>query len=336
MLIPPLIPPLIVPLIVQEIQKAQNIILSTHKSSDGDGLGSEISMYLALTKLKKNAHFFHADTIPSRYHFLTERIAQKAFCNSLASLPTEKADLVLVFDTHDPKLCSPLFEYATENNIPIYFIDHHVPTDYKTKKSNTLIDEMASCTGEMVFDLIKKLNISLDEQMASALYASLIFDTQNFKLIRDFHRPFQMASELLSHGIDYQQIQQQLFAHWNISKINYLSFVISQVVYKKQNTVAIIKILKHDLEKYGVSVDQVSDFVDLFMQINSLALAVVIREESPHYHKLSFRSRHNADALNYARSFGGGGHSMSAGAWVGKSMEQIEQSLEMLIQNTVD
>ena len=323
-------------LLVQEIQKAQNIILSTHKSSDGDGLGSEISMYLALTKLKKSVHFFHADTIPSRYHFLTERIASKAFCNSLASLPTEKTDLVLIFDTHDPKLCSPLFEYATAKNIPIYFIDHHVPTDYRTKKSNIIIDEMASCTGEMVFDLIKKLGIQIDEQMAAALYASLIFDTQNFKLIRDFKRPFQMASELLSLGIDYEKIQQQLFAHWNISKINYFSFVISQVVYKKQNTVAIIKILKLDLEKYNVSVDQVSDFVDLFMQINSLSLAVVIREDSVNFHKLSFRSRHNDNALLFARSFGGGGHNMSSGAWVEKSMVQIEHSLDILIQNSAD
>ncbi len=323
-------------MLIKEIQKAQNIILSTHKSSDGDGLGSEISMYLALTQLKKTVRFFHADIIPARYNFLTERLPKEAFCNSLSSLETtgttNTADLVLIFDTHDPKLCSPLFEDMSAKKIPIFFIDHHVPTDYKTEKSNTYIDEKASCTGEIVFDLIKNLNVVIDEQIASALYASLVFDTQNFKLIRDFHRPFQMASELLAVGIDYEKIQQQLFAHWNISKMNYLSYVISQVIYKKQNTIAIIKIYKNDLEKYNVNVDQVSDFVDLFMQINSLSLAIVIREETANYHKLSFRSRHNSDALLYARSFNGGGHAMSSGAWVEKSMLEIEREIDVLIQ----
>ncbi len=316
-------------LILEQIKKAQNIILSTHKSSDGDGIGSEIAMYLALKKMNKIVHFFHADKIPARYRFLTEKLPSSAFLSDGVLTPV---DLVLIFDTHDPKLCSPLYENMAALAVPIFFIDHHVPTDYATKKSSTYIDEDASCTGEIVYDLIKQLTIAIDRQMASALYASLIFDTQNFKHIRNFKKPFQMASELLLMGIDYESIQQQIFAHWNIQKMNFLSYLITQVSYRRNNTIAIIKILKNDLQKFAVEEDQVSDLVDLFMQINSLATAIVIREISAHDLKLSFRSRSGTEALDWARAFNGGGHLLSSGAWVNKSMAEVEAKLDDLIR----
>lgn len=323
-------------LILDQIRKAQNIILSTHKSSDGDGLGSEISMYLALKKMNKTVHFYHADKIPMRYHFLAEKISPEAFITDIKNLPKasplgEGTDLVLIFDTHDPKLCSPLYDYMANRSVPIFFIDHHVPTEYVTKSSSTYIDENASCTGEIVFELIKKLEISIDVQMASALYASLIFDTQNFKHIRDLRKPFQMASELLLTGIDHNKIQQQIFAHWNIEKMSYLSYLIPKIIYKRNNSVAIIKILKHDLTKFAVDVDQIADLVDLFMQIQTLTTAVVIREDLANHHKLSFRSRAGNEALEWARFFNGGGHMLSSGAYVDKSMAEIEASLEQLI-----
>ncbi len=323
-------------LILDQIRKAQNIILSTHKSSDGDGLGSEISMYLALKKMNKTVHFYHADKIPMRYHFLAEKIAAEAFITDSKNLPLVSAhgqgiDLVLIFDTHDPKLCSPLYENMADRSVPIFFIDHHVPTEYVTKSSTTFIDENASCTGEIVYELIKKLEVSIDIQMASALYASLIFDTQNFKHIRDLRKPFQMASELLLIGIDYDKIQQQIFAHWNVQKMNYLSFLIPKIIYKRSNSIAIIKILKHDLAKFAVDADQVTDLVDLFMQIQTLTTAIVIREDSVDHHKLSFRSRAGTEALEWARSFNGGGHMLSSGAYVDKTMAEIEASLEKLI-----
>lgn len=321
--------------LIEDIKKAQNIVLSTHKNSDGDGLGSEMSMYFALKKLGKTVYFFHSDLVPARYHFLMEKIPTDLFLTETA-LQEVSADLVLIFDTHDPRLCAPLYNHMVDKRTPIYFIDHHVTTDYSLKNSQNHIDENASCTGEIVLDIIKKLEISLDPTMASALFASLIFDTQNFKFIRDYQRPFLMASELLETGIDYDKIQQQLFAHWSIEKMNYLAHLISNIVYKNNKTIALIKITSKDLAAFNIESDQVSDLIDFFMQIKSLEMSIVIREESPNYHKLSFRSRSNSKALTWAESFGGGGHAKSSGAWVDGSMAAIAQQLDQLIDSVID
>lgn len=319
-------------LVPDSILKAQNIILSTHKSSDGDGLGSEIAMYFALKKMNKNVYFVHSDLIPDRYHFLTANIPEDCFYSSIEAAPAN-VDLALIFDTHDPKLCSPLYERLQEKNTPVFFIDHHIKTDYKTNPANMIIDESASCTGEIVYNLIRQLPIQLDKNIAAALYASLIFDTQNFKLIRHPSKPFLMASELLSFGFDHEAIQSRLFANWNIAKMNYLSYLIGQVQYFNDQSVAVIKILKNDLKRFKVDTDQVSDLVDLFMQIDSVCAAIVVREESAAYHKLSFRCRSDREILSWARAFDGGGHNCSAGAWVETSMADIDAKLSALIQN---
>ena len=317
--------------IVDAIQKAKNIILSTHKSSDGDGLGSEIAMFHALHKIGKNVRFVHNDLIPSRYHFLLENTSEQNFLN-LAAVSETPIDLALIFDTHDPLLCSPLFENLNEKNVPTYFIDHHVKIKNAPADEFLLIDESASCTGEIVFDLIRKMQIPLDTRIASSLYASLIFDTQNFKVIRDSVRPFAMASQLLSVGINSQDIQDQLFANWTTQKMNYLGYLVSQISYFENATIAVIRILKKDLLHFKVESEQVSDLVDFFMQIEDLKLAIVIREESADHHKLSFRSRRNTLALDWAKEFLGGGHNTSAGAWVNKSLLEIEDQIKKLIQ----
>ncbi|MFZ3229139.1 MAG: DHH family phosphoesterase [Pseudobdellovibrio sp.] len=321
-------------LLQDSIKKAQNIILSTHKNSDGDGLGCEIAMYFALIQINKKPYFFHSDLVPDRYHFLTENIPAEAFLTE-ADLEQKEFDLVLIFDTHDPKLCSPLYENLTIKNKPVFFIDHHVRTDYNTKAAHTFIDETASCTGEIVFNLLKSLTVELDKNIASSLYASLIFDTQNFRFIRDPSKPFLMASELLSVGFNHEKIQNKIFANWNIAKMNYLSYLIPKVTYLKNNSVAIIKIFKSELKKFSVEADQISDLVDLFMSIDSVDIAIVIREESISYHKLSFRSRSHIEILSWARSFNGGGHSCSAGAWVEKTMPEIEVRIHALIDQKI-
>ncbi len=313
----------------EQILAANTVWLSTHKNADGDGLGSEVAAYYALQSLGKKVHIIHNDQAPKRYDFLTKDI-EIFSSSSLDTLPFSEQDLVLIFDTHDPLLCAPLFGFLQEKQIALHFVDHHVPVKKVLPHVTYHIDESACCTGEIVFTLIKKLNIKFDQKIATALYASLIFDTQNFKFIRGSARPLLMGAELIEAGADHSKIQQNLYDNWTIQKMNYLAALIRMVTYKNTNKIALIKITKQDLQQHQLEADDVSDFVDLFMGIQSLDIAIVIREEAKDYYKLSFRSRTH-EVLSWAQSFNGGGHLYSAGAWVQSSTEQIESRIDALI-----
>lgn len=312
------------------LDAAKTIWLSTHKSADGDGLGSEIALYHALKNRNYSVKIIHNDPVPERYQFLLGNIevldSDKIDKNIFSS-----QDLTFIFDTHDPKLCAPLFGFLQESQSKIFFVDHHVVFERKLDNVGYHIDENASCTGEIVLDLIKKMNSHVDQNIATALYTSLLFDTQSFKLLRNPVKIFDMAKELIQAGANHNQIYSILFDNWSVNKMNYLSRLIHQVTYKNNDT-AIICITKSDLNEFNLSTDDVSDLVDLFMSIKSLKTSIVVREDAHNYFKLSFRSR-SKEILSWARVFGGGGHLYSAGAWVHDSAENILKKINVLIDS---
>ncbi len=314
--------------ILPALDAAKTIWLSTHKSADGDGLGSEVAFYHALKNANYSVKIIHNDTPAQRYQFLLNgiEILDSAEIDKNIFSPD---DIAIIFDTHDPKLCAPLFSFLLAAKSKIIFVDHHVVFEEKIKNILYQINENASCTGEIVLDLIKTMKVSLDANMATALYASLLFDTQNFKHQRDSIKVFEMAKELILAGADHKHIHDHLFGNWSINKMNYLSKLIKQVTYKNHE-IAIIQISRADLTEFGLNTDDVSDLVDLFMSIKNLNASIVVREESAHYYKLSFRSR-SYEILSWAREFGGGGHLFSAGAWVHDSAENILKKINARI-----
>lgn len=310
------------------LETTKTIWLSTHKSADGDGLGCEVALYQALKSQNYSVKIIHNDLAPKRYQYMFNGI-EVIDTNSVDKSIFSAEDLVIIFDTHDPKLCSPLFEHITESQTKIIFIDHHVQFEKKMENINYFIDEKASCTGEIVFKIIQQLNIKITKDIATALYSSLLFDTQNFKNLRNPENIFEMAKYLIQSGADHNYIHRELFDTWSIDKMNYLSKLIKDVQYKK-NDVALISINQNDLSKYNLTSDDVSDFVDLFMTVRNINISIVIREEKTQYYKLSFRSR-SQEILSWAREFGGGGHLYSAGAWVSGSLSSIQNNMYSLI-----
>lgn len=309
---------------------AKNIWLSTHLAADGDGLGSEIAFYHALKKKGLSPKIIHVDLVSDRYQFLIGNIEVL----DAVTLPKNQIgsnDAVFIFDTHDPKLCTPLFSHIAESRCRVVFVDHHMTSISYNENTTYHIDESASCTGELVLQLIRILGVTLDVQIATALYASLIFDTQSFKNMRDPIKVLEMGKELLLAGADHKTIHRELFETWTQNKFSYLSKLITQVTYKNNDT-AIIVITKSDLHEFGLISDDVSDIVDMFMSLKNLVVSIVIREESSNFYKLSFRSR-DYEILSWARVFGGGGHLRSAGAWVHDTFENVYSKIIKLAED---
>ena len=142
----------------QLLDASKTIWLSTHKSSDGDGLGSEVAFYHALRNNNYNVKIIHNDPVPQRYNFLIDKIEILDIRTFDTDIFTPD-DLIFIFDTHDPKLCAPLFDLSQKAKTQIVFVDHHIVFEEKLENIIYHINEEASCTGQIVLHLIKSLNI---------------------------------------------------------------------------------------------------------------------------------------------------------------------------------
>ncbi|MGE3973283.1 MAG: bifunctional oligoribonuclease/PAP phosphatase NrnA [Bdellovibrionales bacterium] len=309
--------------LIQRIQKAKNIILSTHRQCDGDGLGAQLALYHALVKIGKEVRILNVDPTPKKYAFL--KGFQEIQYFERAYDPIAKTDLVLVFDTNDARLLGELFHEFKKHSREVIFVDHHpVLEQGPTPTLGSYIDTNAASTGEIAYNIIKDLGIELDSNIAQNLYTSIVFDTQLFRFIRSSPNSHLISAELLQHKINAEEIHRSLFGNQTISKISFLAKALLQIEYYSDRKIAVLKVRDKDLIDHGLNTDETNDIIDMIMNIESIEVAVVFREDGVDDYKISFRSKGKYRVLQIAEDLGGGGHPFSAGAYKKGNFDQLK------------
>jgi phosphoesterase RecJ-like protein len=318
--------------LVAKIQKANTLLLSTHRQADGDGVGAQIALYHALKKAGKNVRILNIDPVPKKYHFLQTQHLVDVF--ERAHAPMEPTDLVLIFDTNDPRLIEPLWPVMEEQAVEIAFIDHHpILSAGPQPTEHSYIDTTAASTGEITYQIIKSLGIELDAPIARGLYTSIVFDTQLFRYIRASSQSHQICAELLDYEKHPEEIHRHLFATRTIQKVAFLAKALDRIEYFYQGQLAFLKLQDKDLLEHGLDWDESRDVIDMIMNIESLEAAVLFREDGPDQYKMSLRSKGTLDVLSIAEEMGGGGHLFSAGGFLQGNFSSLKkQVLDRLTQ----
>ena len=79
------------------IMNSNRIILSTHETPDGDGLGSAISFYYYLKDLKKDVRIIQPSSFPYQYKIIDPDSIVETYSDTLKSW-IESCDLLILFD----------------------------------------------------------------------------------------------------------------------------------------------------------------------------------------------------------------------------------------------
>ena len=307
--------------LTKDIQEAKNILLTTHRQCDGDGLGSVLGLYHALKKLKKPVQAFCVDKIPSKYSFLEPKKYIKVFEDAHNSV--KNTELALIFDTNDKRLVEPLYAELTKKCKKILFIDHHPILNQGPEPTmGSFIDTRAASTGEITYFLIKEFGVSLDALIARAIYTSIAFDTQVFKYIRNSPASHLIAAELLEFEKNPDEIHRKLFATHTQGKITFLSKVLSEIDFFANGKAAILCLSQKDMEDNRLGPDDARDVIDMIMNIKTVQVGALFRQESNGY-KISLRSKGEIEILGIAENFQGGGHMFAAGAFITGQLSDI-------------
>ncbi len=313
--------------IVQKLQKARCVILSTHRHSDGDGLGAQTALFHGLRKLGIKARMVNVDRPSAKYSFMGLDGTVEVFEPGRTSL--DGIDLALILDTNDCRLVEPLYSELITRNIETLFIDHHpILANAPQPIHDSLVAVGAASTGELGFRLLKKLGVELDAQIARALYTSLVFDTHLFRYVKSDPASHLMAAELLKYERHPEEVHHHLFSTYTVSKMNSLMRSLARVEYSADNRVAFIPFPASEHSIPGnLERDESGDLIDHVMKIGSVEVAALLREDGPEQFKLSLRSRGNLEVLSVAESFGGGGHKYASGAYLTGTYENLRREV---------
>ena len=316
--------------LIPKIQAAKNIILTTHKMCDGDGLGSMLGFYHAFKKINKPVRAITVDKVSQKYDFLSP----EKYTENFEELKTEiePTEIALVFDTNDYRRIQPLHEELKKQCQEIIYIDHHPILNMGPKPSHhSIIDTTAASTGEICYLLLKEMGISMDPSIATALYVSIVFDTQRFHFIKNSEISHKICADLCQYIKNNESIYTQLFGITSLNKMTLLSQVINQTEYFYKSQVAVLEIAKEELNKNKLDIEDACDFLDMALEVNSTQLSVLIVNLSDNKYKLSFRSK-KWDVSKLAEVFNGGGHKKSSGATLINYTKNPKQEILKAIQ----
>lgn len=296
--------------IIDKISSAQKIVLLVHESPDGDAVGSIISLFRALTKLGKDVYGF-IEKVPVNCAFLLNSIGKEIKTFDKIDF-NEKYDLCIALDCGDLERmgdAKALFINAKDTAC----IDHHF-TNESFANAN-YIDPSAAATGEIIFDLLKVMNVEINKDIATALYAAIVSDTGNFIHNNTTKRTFEIAGELIEYGIDITEISFHMFSETSLNRMIFMGKLLQNVEIFLDGKIAILTANQSDIDKFELEPSELDGMVDYARYIKGVEVGIFLKPRDDIY-KVSLRSNGRVDVSGIAVQFDGGGHKFAAGCKV--------------------
>lgn len=328
--------------LIAKIQNSKVIWLTTHPQADGDGLACQAAMAAALHGLGKTAKIMNFEPAGNKYRFLFERSTGRKLTVAVfdADIDPAPPDLILLFDTNDFRLIAGMAEWAKDQNVPIAVLDHHQGAP--PVGTLTWTDTEAASSGEVLMGLLDAMGVVVDTPIATPLYSSLVFDTQNFRFIRGSSRSHAMAARLLPLIREPEKIHEALFANLTPTKLGFIASSLSAMRIEAEGTLAVLVLDRAIFSRYGADPSDSGDVIDMALNVGSVKIALLLREEesrdenkTEHLWKVSMRSKRGFSVLEAAEYLGGGGHANAAGATVTDNPAAIESRLKPLLLNEI-
>lgn len=285
------------------VTNLNKIGITYHVSPDGDALGSVLALLQSIRKYGKEAYVISKDLVADNLSFLpyTEEITGEI------SSPIDGTDGVIILDCGNyQRISAELDNYSGT----LINIDHHLSNDNYGKYN--YVDSNAAATAEIIYQLIKELNIEIDDNIGICLYTALVTDTGSFRHSNATRKTHQIASELVNLGFNHSQVHSCLFDNKPLEKLKLIGAAINKMELLLNNRVALMVITEDLIKECNAELADSSDIVSLGLQVNGIEVSVLIKESDKGI-KVSLRAKNNVDVRKIAEVFGGGGHTKASG-----------------------
>ncbi|WP_298837558.1 DHH family phosphoesterase [Clostridium sp.] len=312
--------------VISKIKTFNKIAITFHTSPDGDSIGSALALLIGLRKLSKKVYIISKEKIPQTFEFLPCSVE----INGEISLPLKDTECVIVLDCGDFKRINA--NLLVKNRFALINIDHHISNDLYGDLN--FINTKSSAVGEIVYQMLRLLDVKLDKEISSCLYTAVLTDTGCFRHSNTTAVTHDIASELINTGINFSDIHRKIYENNKTNKIKLCGEVISKLTVELDGKVCVMHITKDMIKKYELVYIDTSDIIDFATSIDIVEVAILIKDVENGV-KVSLRSKSVVDVSKIAEWFSGGGHIRASGFYYeasfddtkGKLMEILEKEL---------
>jgi phosphoesterase RecJ-like protein len=315
--------------IARAICQHQRIAVLSHVRPDGDALGSQLALALSLQKLGKDVRVWNEDGMLEKYSFLP----RAELVTKPPSTP-EDVDLAIALDTAIQNRLGSALAAVRSTKLWIN-IDHHL----SNPRYGDLIriDDTAPATGQILFELITSQKLPLDRDIAENLYVAISTDTGSFQYPKTTTRTFEIAAELVGIGLDVGSISRHLYENFPRRRVELLRELLRTMRFDGDGRVGSFKLDLKTAAELRVIPEDNEGLIDHLRAIHGVVVAVFFEELLDGKVRVSMRSKdEKVDVCAICQQFGGGGHTLAAGARIRGTLPEVEERVLKAICDVVD
>ena len=300
-----------------------DFLIVSHVQPDGDAVSSTVMVGWLLSCLGKKFTMINEGPIPPRMHYMW---GASEILNGTVSEPSKPYPYVICVDCADYDRVGRVKHWFAEDK-QILNIDHH-PTNNGYGRVNIIKDD-AAATAEILYDLIEVMGLTWDKDVATAAYTGILTDTGGFRYSNTSPKIMEMASALLTYGVNGPELAELLLEQMTFPQLQVLTRALSTLQISEDGKIAWVFVTPQDMEECGAANDDLEGIVNYPRNIQGVEVGIFFKIIADDVVKASFRSNGKVDVAALAKDFGGGGHVRAAGARVeGPWMETVKQVVE--------
>lgn len=310
------------------ISDAKNIIITCHKSPDGDAIGSTLGWAEYLRSIGKEPTIIVPDQYPDFLSWIpnTEKIVRYDKHPEKCDMLFKIADLVFCLDYNTTSRVDEMEKALVSSTAPKVLIDHHLDPDVPAILTISHPDLSSTC--ELVFRIVWQLDgfNRLSKQFAIPIYCGMMTDTGGFLYNSTRSEIYFIIGELLTKHIDKDKIYRNVYHNYSESRIRLMGFVMyEKLVYLPESHAAYYSLTRQEQKRFHFIKGDAEGLVNIPQQIKGLKLSISLREDTdkPNIVWVSLRSVDDFPCNKMAEEFfNGGGHLNASGGRINGTMEE--------------
>lgn len=296
------------------IRHGDRFLLTTHVNSDADGIGACMAMQQILQRLGKEAYIGLPEAPAEQCAFLDgwdavqhiDELTQRAYTHAIildcASLERVGSAATRIAD------------------LPKLILDHH--KDDPPVDQTSLITTHVSSTCELIYHLAQAAGWPLNKSIVAAIYTGIIFDTGGFRFSLTTPETFEVAAQLVRHGIRLDLLADQLFNNRSYASVKQLGTAIDSLTLHCEERVAVLHI-----NAEAMRAGDPDGAVNYGLMVKGVEVAIILKEYEEQKYRVSLRSQEGIDVNAIASAFAGGGHVRAAGCRMEGRADEVTHRL---------
>ena len=320
--------PQVIRRIIDTIKPLQRICVVGHVRPDGDCIGSQLGLALALINHGKDVVCWNQDPVPAKLKFLDR---DQVFERPRAS---RAFDAVIATDCATFERLGTVSEFIADRQVLIN-IDHHASNSRYGDLNWVAPREPAS--GTLIFRLLVEAGWPVTQPIADCLFTAISTDTGSFQYPTTRPATYHVAGELVKRGADLATISNQVYNSYPLSRVKLLGHVFNSFRLRHDDRIGYFWLRPADFQRTGATREDTEGLIDHIRAIETVIVACVFEEVQSDLTLLSLRSKNEVvDVDEVAKQFGGGGHKAAAGARISGRPATVQRQVLAAIQKAID